>query len=465
MAFAEKRGNTWRARWKGPDGKLDSKPGFPTRRAAENYGNDQEAALRAGNYVDPRDGQITLTEWVNKWFPAQDLEMSTLSNYKYQIEVLILPEFGHRAIGSLTSEEIAGWEQRNVADGYSRRTASDARSTLGTILADAIPRHIRVNPAARRKGKGKKGRTRIQKLERKEKAWPTPLQALLTAERSAVMAEHESVFVMMVAIAYTGMRWSEVSALSPEAIQGQALHVRLKLYELDGKFYRGWPKDGSARTVDLPPFLATMLAEHAENAELFRCLCRNPAKPWCTGTEKYLFLGPKGGHHRRSTFARRIMRPAADGWYPAASKKPATPVLVDATTQPGRPLVPWPAAVPGEPFTPPTGRGRPRIPEETPVASWLPILKGLTPHGLRHGHQTWMDDAGIREVLQFERMGHEMQGMRGVYVHITPAMRERLATVLESLWAESLAARAKMSPRSALPILDGLLAPYRHAGA
>ena len=47
------------------------------------------------------------------------------------------------------------------------------------------------------------------------------------------------------------------------------------------------------------------------------------------------------------------------------------------------------------------------------VASWLPLKPGLTVHGLRHGHQTWLDDLGVRCVLQSERMGHEVPGMRG----------------------------------------------------
>jgi hypothetical protein len=38
MSYAEKRGNLWRARWRGPSGTLESKPGFTTRKAAENYG-------------------------------------------------------------------------------------------------------------------------------------------------------------------------------------------------------------------------------------------------------------------------------------------------------------------------------------------------------------------------------------------------------------------------------------------
>ena len=35
MSYAEKRGNLWRARWHGPDGTLESKPGFRTRKDAE----------------------------------------------------------------------------------------------------------------------------------------------------------------------------------------------------------------------------------------------------------------------------------------------------------------------------------------------------------------------------------------------------------------------------------------------
>src|SRR5205814_34861 len=76
MAYAEKRGNFWRARWRAPGGTVPSKPGFKTRKAAEDYGRDQEAAIRAGTYVEPHARQITLSEWVNQWYPALDLEQS-----------------------------------------------------------------------------------------------------------------------------------------------------------------------------------------------------------------------------------------------------------------------------------------------------------------------------------------------------------------------------------------------------
>ena len=103
--------------------------------------------------------------------------------------------------------------------------------------------------------------------------------------------------------------------------------------------------------------------------------------------------------------------------------------------------------------------------EDLALASWLPILRSVTPHGLRHGLQTWMDEDGIPEVLKTERMGHEMPGMHGVYGHVSPAMRAKLKVALQGRWETSLRERARLSPRSAVPTLDKLLAPERKPAA
>ena len=96
--------------------------------------------------------------------------------------------------------------------------------------------------------------------------------------------------------------------------------------------------------------------------------------------------------------------------------------------------------------------------DDTALASWLPVLPGLTPHGLRHGHQTWMDEAGIPDVLKSERMGHEVPGMRGVYSHVSPSMRADLTAALQERWESAIRERARLSPRSIVPVLDALLA-------
>ena len=99
--------------------------------------------------------------------------------------------------------------------------------------------------------------------------------------------------------------------------------------------------------------------------------------------------------------------------------------------------------------------------EDTALATWLAVLPRLTPHGLRHGHQTWMEETGMSDLLRAERMGHEVPGMRGVYGHVTPAMRATLTTMLQERWEASLRERARLSSRSIVPVLDTLLAAQR----
>lgn len=472
MAYAEKRGNLWRARWRGPDGTLQGLSGFESKTDAVNYGQDREADLRRGAYIDPRAGNITLTNWVNEWFPSLDLEPATLSNYRYMVEYHILPKFGERALNSLTPQEITMWEKSLRAAGLSQRTAAGARSTLTTVLADAIPRHIQSNPAARKRGKGRKGAGRIARVEKNEKPWPSPFQALVLAERAAALTGNDHDFVMVIALAYTAVRWSELVGLPPQCIRGHEVDIHWKLYELDGHFYRGRPKDGSMRTVDLPEFLAELLAVHLRSATGFRCACRVPDGAdsdvaWCSGSE-YAFLGTRGGHYRRSNYGARVFRPAADGLYPERKGRRSRgrmPVLVDqAHPWPGKLVPPWPCATPSEvPYEPPVGHGRPRPTDGTRFASWRAVQPGLTPHGLRHGHQTWMDEAGIPYPLQADRMGHEVPGMRGVYSHVSETMRTALRQALQAMWEQSLAERLRISPRSAVPVLDRLL--WEHESA
>ena len=55
------------------------------------------------------------------------------------------------------------------------------------------------------------------------------------------------------------------------------------------------------------------------------------------------------------------------------------------------PIAMWPPVQPGTmQYVLPRGRGIQGIPEDTPLACWLHVKAGLTPHGLRHSHKTWM---------------------------------------------------------------------------
>jgi integrase len=66
------------------------------------------------------------------------------------------------------------------------------------------------------------------------------------------------------------------------------------------------------------------------------------------------------------------------------------------------------------------------IPASVPISSWLPIQPGLTPHGLRHSHKTWMAEDNIPEILAEQRLGHQVPGIRGLYAHASDRMRDDL---------------------------------------
>jgi hypothetical protein len=64
---------------------------------------------------------------------------------------------------------------------------------------------------------------------------------------------------------------------------------------------------------------------------------------------------------------------------------------------------------------------------------------------------------GVPEVLQHDRLGHDMDGIKAVYSHVSPAMRTHLKAALQRRWEDSLTRRAAIDPQSPVPQLDELL--------
>ena len=272
------------------------------------------------------------------------------------------------------------------------------------------------------------------------------------------------------------MRWGETIGLEHGYLRPAEIHVEWQLREVNGTFHRLPPKDDSYRSpswepglpVDLPPFLDQLLTRQVHGHLHQQCACARQHG----GSGRYIFLGPDGGHYRRSNYARRVFRPASDGRHEATPSRPARAIVTDATTWPGISVAAWPATQPGTSpgnsgqdasFSPPRGRGIQPIPDDTPLACWLPVKTGLTPHGLRHSHKTWMAEDGIPEILAEQRLGHQVPGMRGLYAHASDRMRDELKAALQARWEESLTARAAIHPHSPVPLLDELLAPHREA--
>lgn len=385
MASGEKRGNgptPFRARYLKPDGTTGSQPGFRTKRQAEVWGDDQEAAIRAGTWIDPAGATMTLDEYFALWIAAQDLSDSTETQRESLYRNHLSPRWGQTPIGKIDPLEVQGFE-KDLRGRRSKSTADNVMKILRMMMADAVyARRIVYSPVqpARRRGK------KIVDTSRK------PIVTTLSAIQAIRARLPEAEALLVLVLAFTGMRWGEGAGmrrsflmLMPATADGPASGW----YEIDKKVgalhedkrggrYFGPPKNRKGRTIELPPFLVELLLAYVASMPAGRDM---------------LFVDSDGAGHRRSNFGRYRWRPACDGW---PARKPSR-------NHPGR--------------------------EAAPA-----IVATLRVHDLRHFHKTRLMDARITAVAIDERLGHATPGMDGVYGHATPEARAEILIVLQGWW-------------------------------
>lgn len=496
MASAYTRGKTIFVKYKEAPGKYktvhrdDEGERFTTELKAEKWGNWKEEEIkkaqhREANSPTPAEERedITFEAWVAIWWPnhGAGLALLTRRSYLSDLDVHLLDRFGPLPLRQITPIVVAGWLQKMRADEYRYKpnTIDGCRRLLALILGDAVDEGlIDSNPAEAKRRRGRVVQ-HDDEDETEETVWPTPLQALLLAERCALMAgpKHGFIVFMLVLLkAYTGMRFGEIVGLRWEWVKEEQakLKVHWQLSE-DGPLFLQPPKYGSRRWIDLPPFLVDLLIRLRELSIGKVCTCKprkvdGQQEQPCPGRQAHVFLGPRGGHFRASNFRDRTWHPAVEGQFAEWSgdvPRPTKPVMVDMSK--GWPGVPvrnsWPAAVAGEPFVIPRGRGVQFYnPETVHLASWVALLEDLTPHGLRHGHQVLIDDLmGATEAWKKARMGHKPRGVDKVYRHVSAAAIAAGKAGLQEVFEQSLRERFALCPTSPVPALDAMLAPLREA--
>jgi len=399
MAHAErrtydKRARKWRyrGRYKLPNGKWGSvsrdenNQPFYTERAAEQYAHGLEVDVRRKQFINPRDGKLTVTEWAEKWLPSIDVGPLSEKEYRLRLKNQILPQWGDVAVGDLSPTAIAAWE-KHLRAGLSKNYADNVMSTFRTMMDDAVAEKLRGdNPVAARKS-GRRGRYKPKPKD--EKVIATPRQALLVA-RNALEMRGLNEYAIVLTSAYTGLRIGELAGVHRDQLalgdngQGARLHSVQQSQYVGGQFTEIDNKYDSGRGLILPPFLAGLLRQ---------LLTYRPGSEW-------VFSAPKGG---------RLLRGGdwyTDTWQPIVSGRAPRGVVRGARERVG--------------IRPVTG------------------IEGLTPHGLRHSHKVWLDEGNHPRVAVEARMGHVLQGVEGTYSHVTLAMELAIAEYLQRLWEDSL---------------------------
>jgi hypothetical protein len=89
----------------------------------------------------------------------------------------------------------------------------------------------------------------------------------------------------------------------------------------------------------------------------------------------------------------------------------------------------------------PAADGRPEREKRQGVsyrAKWEPLAPGMTMRDLRHSHDTYQSQIGVRPALEFEQAGHKRPGIKSVYQHPTPAMRQERLDGLQALYEQAM---------------------------
>mgnify|MGYP001241810973 CR=1 FL=1 len=452
MPYAEKmeakRGTTYRACWYVPGRKTAiKKGGFTTRKEAERYAQEQEAAARRrGTRGDAH--QLTFRDWTEEWYSSLDLEPATMRNYLSVVRNHLIREWGDWKMTDLAHADaaIAAWK-RELLTSYADGTVQGIMGKLVTILGDAVDQGIiHRNPAIAKRRRGRIAPKRRRQRETRYEKITDPLGAFLIAERAAFLSGRPDEFILLTAKYWLGLRWGEAIGLTTESVN-TSFHLRQQLYEhTHRRFYWKEPKSGSERLLDVPPFLVDLLdrqAREGERQEATGDLC--PCGDGLPDEYRHeagihLFTGLGEPHHRANPFRSHLFGPAAQGEYYAGQRK-AFPVYYS------EPDDPWSIV--------PTGKGV-RHPAD-PAGRWEPICVGMKPHGLRHSHRVVLEEVGTPKVLMDDRMGHVDHSTSARYSHVTPTMRRRLVEALQERWEEAVGQRAALNFESPVPLVNALL--------
>jgi len=278
----------WQARWRDPAGQQRAK-NFDRKVDAERHLLAMETDKLRGRYTDPRLARTPLAEWMAEYQATRvNLGLQTRARDEATVRNHILPTFGSWVIGSIQPIHVAQWVADLDARGYAPATVRKAYQLLAAALDAAVE-------------SGLIGRSpcRGVKLPRIETC--AEIRFLSAAEISLLAGTIDSRYsAMVLAAAYTGLRFSELRALRVDRFDAlrRTIRVVASVVESRGQFYFEEPKsEASRRTVRVPPFLVEVLAAHLATH---------------SDGSGLIFSAPTGGPIRRNNFRRRIWLPAVE---------------------------------------------------------------------------------------------------------------------------------------------------------
>ncbi|MGW1162386.1 tyrosine-type recombinase/integrase [Streptomyces sp. NPDC002519] len=206
-----------------------------------------------GEFVDPRDGSITLDDYVTRfWQTGVRGAPGTVKRIDERVRLHIRPRLGAIPLRDITPAVLRGYIAALEGE-CAPRYARQILTSLSNIFETAIDDKRLVRNPMRAKS------VRWPKVpEDQREAWP--LETALRV-RDAIGPRYRIAAVVGLGC---GLRQGEVFGLSPEDVDFArgALRIRRQVQLLHGRLYFTLPKGGKTRVVDMPPSVASALAEY-----------------------------------------------------------------------------------------------------------------------------------------------------------------------------------------------------------
>jgi integrase len=245
----ERRGNSWRARYRGPDGRERNRT-FRRKSDAEHWLTQQRSLMAQGDWTDPALGRITFGEYAEAWLESRaDLKPKTRHQYQWLMRQQIMPTWRTVPLAKITFADLTQWVSRlSLSSGLGPSGIRQCVFVMSAALDHAVRSgRLRSNPA---RGLG------LPRPKRRDYVYLTHAQVL------ALAAEAGRGRLLVLLLAYTGLRWGEATALRVCDIDfaRRRVDVRRAFSDVGGRVILGTPKSHQSRTVPLPRFLAAELA-------------------------------------------------------------------------------------------------------------------------------------------------------------------------------------------------------------
>ena len=276
----------YRVRYRDPD-RVERSRTFERKVDAERFAAEVESDISRGDYLDPRGGQVLLSDWAEQWFATLSVKPKTKETYRSLLRSRILPAFGRRKLEGIRPSDVQAWVSSMNDGGLSPSRTRQAVIVLRMVMDTAVQdRLIGRNPCER---------VKLPRLKHEEAAYFEPEVI------DRILAEIDEEYrVMFRVLAVLGLRWGEVAALRRRHVDLLRKRIRVEdsLAEISGKFVFGSTKSHAVRTIPIPPSLITLLARHLEAVD--------------KSADALVFTGPKGGPFRYRYAYMAIWRPALE---------------------------------------------------------------------------------------------------------------------------------------------------------